>query len=341
MRRYTGKSKAQSTAFMGTLFDMGEAEVAPKPILEIMARIIWSYSRRGKLEQCPLHYYNKYYGHKKALADKEPLQPLLSQLTQLQNRHQRVGKILHQVIATYFRKAQAGEVWSIDRLVDWARVIFRADIKYSRSDPQGNNPVEGRYPPNLLQEFYYEFTNAEQLCIQAEGRLISALRNFALHPAYEHLRFVGVQPGTLIEEHLTIKNLPCRVKGVVDLLFCEGQALHIVDWKIGEAGVEGDDSLQLAVYALWARERFQRDSKDISVFKAYLGSGDLVPFRATSEVLAAASARVLQDAERMAYMDSYGEQGIREAFTPRAEPNICRLCPFLQAREEGRNCLNV
>ncbi len=339
MRRYTSKSKAQASTFVGTLFDMGEAEVVPKPILEVMARIIWSYSRRGKLEQCPLHYYNKYYGHKKALADKESLQPMLSRLTQLQNRHQRVGKILHDVIATYFRKAQAGEVWSSDRLIDWARVIFRADIKYSRSDPQGNNPIEGRYPPKLLQEFYYELPNAEELCIQAEERLISALQNFALHPVYEHLRFVGAQPDALIEEHLTIENLTCRVIGRIDLLFCEGQAVHIVDWKIGEAGVEGDDSLQLAVYALWSRERFQRDPKDISVFKAYLGSGDLVPFRVTSEVLAAARARVLQDAERMASVHSYGEKGIREAFTPRAEPNICRLCPFLQACEEGRKCL--
>jgi len=321
------------------LFDLGEIELPPQPILELIAKVVWSHSRGGKLEQCPLYYYFRYYGSKKALADTEPRQALLGRLKQLQNRHQRAGKILHQVIATYFRKAQTGDVWSTERLLDWARVLFRADVEYSRSDPQGNNPPEVRYPPTLLQEFYYQMVDAEELCAQAEERMLSALRNFATHPAYEHLRWAGSQADALVEHHFTLKEFPCRVLGQIDLLYREVPTINIVDWKIGAAVTDGDDSLQLAAYALWACEHYGCGPETIAISKANLGSGDLTPYRATKEVLADARARILQDAERMAAVDSYGQRGISEAFTPCAQANICRLCPFVGACDEGRRSL--
>jgi hypothetical protein len=340
MRRSVKKSRAAADS-APLLFDLGEVELPPQSVLELMAKIVWSHSRAGKLEQCPRYYYFRYYGSKKALADKKPKQALLSRLKQLQNRHQRAGKILHQVIATYLRKAQAGDVWSTERLMDWARVLFRADVEYSRSDPQGINPPEGRYPPTLLHEFYYRMADAEELCARAEERMLSALRNFATHHAYEHLRWAGSQAGALVEHPFSkLKNFPCLVKGQIDLLYRKVPAIDIVDWKIGAAVADGDDSLQLAAYALWACEYYGCGPETVTISKANLGSGDLTPYRATNEVLANARARILQDAERMAAVDSYGQRGISEAFTPCAQANVCRLCPFLGACEEGRRSIN-
>src|SRR5437762_1784719 len=167
MGRSTKRSRVPFTESAPTLFDLGEIEVPTQPILELLAQIVWSHSRRGMLEQCPLRYYFTYYGSNKLLADKEPQHALLSRLKALQNRHQRTGTILHHVIATNFRKAQAGEAWSTGRLIDWARLLFQKDVEYSRSHPEGENPPEGRYAPTLLQEFYYQMPDAMKLCAQA------------------------------------------------------------------------------------------------------------------------------------------------------------------------------
>src|SRR5437870_1491550 len=109
------------------LFDeaLRSAIIGPKDL----DGIAWSYSRRQLLEQCLLRYYYEYFGSSRrtSAADKD----LLRFLKSLQNRYERAGAILHQVIATWFRKAQRGERWVPDRLERWAQSLFSRDRAFS------------------------------------------------------------------------------------------------------------------------------------------------------------------------------------------------------------------
>jgi len=262
-------------------------------------------------------------------------------LKELPTRHTRSGKILHRVIASFFRKAQAGERWTLDRMVGWARRMLREDIDYSQADPDGLTPQDGSFPPVLLHEFHYRWPDALPLYVETEERLVAALTAFYCGPAYARVREIGCTAGAKVETKIKIGGLPCRAEGVIDLHYLDGEGLEILDWKSGAAGPDGDDSLQLSAYGLWGHLEYGLPTDRISVFKGFLGSGHLIPYTISDLEVAAAHARILQDCERMAVAHEYVELSGSAAFTPCVQPEVCRMCPYLRVCREGKGCVDA
>lgn len=303
---------------------------------EQVAKVTWSYSRRGTLDQCPRRYYYEYFGSAVRKAKAEPQKQMLQQMKKLQNRYQRAGNLLHLAIATFFRRAQTGMPMTENQLVSWVSFLLQRDRAYSASDPKGLTPSQEKYPPVLLREYYYQQPDAEQLFIDTEQRLQNAVHTFANASSFTEFRNHGIQRTALIEQRLRIPGLACKVDGRLDLAYHEYEYVTIIDWKLGYHDGSGDESLQLAAYALWAIDHFKTNSDNIRISKVYLGNEVVENFSLTPSILLEARARIVQDAERMSALDSYGEQGIVEAFTPYAQPAVCNLCPFQQACPEGR-----
>jgi hypothetical protein len=265
------------------------------------------------------------------VAKQEPLKAWLHFLKGLQNRYERTGTIAHLVIATYMRKAQGGEGWIVDRLVSWARDIFKADTEYSRAHPDGDVLPGGKYPPVLLQEYHYHYPDTEDLCRETEARMVDALRNFATGDHFRKFREAGSNTGALVERPFKLRSLPCVVEGKLDLAYENDGGIAVVDWKLGASDGTGDDSLQLAVYALWAISQFGCNADKVRVSKVHLSSGETVDFKVDDKVLAAARSRIIQDAERIAILQEYGQMAIVDAFTPCGKPAVCRMCAFQKA----------
>jgi hypothetical protein len=290
--------------------------------------IPWSHSRRSTLEQCLKRYYNEYFGANKRTAKRETAKEQLHFLKGLANRYERTGTILHLAIKSYFRKAQQGQPWNAADLVNWAQRIFRTDQKFSQSHPDGPIHSDERYPPVLLREYHYRQPGADALCLAAAERMANALSAFATDPRFEQFRRAGAMPNALIEHDLKLQNFPCKVGGKIDLAFEHAEGVTVVDWKLGEGDGMGNDSLQLAVYGLWASIHYGCAPDQLRICKVYLSSREIVDFAVTADVLAAARGRILQDAERMLVLQDYGERGIADAFTPCYQPNVCGMCPF-------------
>mgnify|MGYP003393745103 CR=1 FL=1 len=295
----------------------------------------WSYSRRNVLEQCSRRYYYEYYAQSAAKARHDPQLEMVRRLKALQNRYERTGSIAHLVIATYLRKAQAGDMWKPHRLLDWARSMFDADITYSARDPAGICPLGGRFPPVLLQEYFYQHPDAAEVCRMAEDRLMVGLRIFVESVNFAEFRRIGSRPGAYVERNLSLGDFACRVSGKVDLASSVDGDVTIIDWKLGDPSGEGDDSLQLAAYALWAIHHFAVSNDRIKIYKAHLCVDTIQQFSVNERLLAAARARILQDVERMVAAHDYGQRGIEEAFTPCAKPKVFQLCPFQAICPEG------
>lgn len=279
-------------------------------------KITWSYSRRSTLEQCTRRYYFDYFGSSKRTAKQEPNKDQLHFLkNRLHNRFLLSGSALHTVIRTYFKYAQRGDKWDVTRLENFARKIFQDSWAYSEQHPDGRFIPDGPFPPKLLQEYYHQLSEANQLCAEEEIRLLDAIRSFATGNIYEEFRIEGSKHDALVEQRISINHFPCKISGIVDLAYKTGNAVTIVDWKLGANDGAGNDSLQLAVYALWAVNHFECEPENLNVYKAHLSSNDVVSFRADARVLAAARARIIQDAERMRLLNGYGQKADIEAFT--------------------------
>jgi hypothetical protein len=308
------------------------------PLRERLAAVTWSYSRRSILEQCARRYYYEYYGSNRRTAQNEVAKTELRELKHLSTRHERAGSILHLAVAWYLREVRRGAEPGVDRLVRWGQQLFAAGRAFSRARRDGaSRDGSARFPPVLLREYYYRDPCADALCDEAEERLRNALAAFATDSTFAAFRLAACEPDTLIEASVRLGDqMPCRVDGKVDLAFRRDHLATVVDWKLGDADRGGDDSLQLAVYALWAAGHFPCDSSDLRLCKAYLGSREVVDVRADAGVLAAARARITQDAERMVALHEYGEVGLADAFSPCLQPAVCNGCPYQRACPEGR-----
>jgi hypothetical protein len=321
----------------GIQLSLFEEEHEPESSHENLKNVVWSYSRRSTLEQCARRYYYEYYGSNKKTAKEESNKKELHSLKQLQNRYERTGSILHLVISQYFRKAQNGESWTISRLESWARDIFQKDIVYSEAGHNKDDLPTGPFPPVSLQEFYYTIPNAKDLCQGSLEQMLQSLRSFYSGKEFTYFRDNGVKGNALVEYPFKLKNFPCRIDGKLDLAFQHNNVGTIVDWKSGGNDGGGEDSLQLAAYALWGVDYFSSSPDLIKIFKAHLRDSNVVEFNIDTRFINVARARIIQDAERMADINSYGETAMADAFTPCGHKSVCLLCSFRNACPEGRN----
>ena len=304
----------------------------PEELEAPLSTVTWSYSRRDVLEKCARRYYYEYYG---GAARAEPHQVEVRRLRRIQNRYERAGTILHLVIAAYLRAAQKGELWTAERLLRWATTILATDWNYSQTHPDGDAAPKQPFPPVLLREFHYRETDAAEKIRDAERRLTAALGAFLSEPVFEPFRIAGRREDALVEARLALSMLPCRVTGQIDLAY-PGERFTIVDWKMGAGDGSGNDSLQLALYALWASTARGVATDSLAVYKAHLGGNVVQEFRVSDKLLASARARVLQDAERMAFLARYGNDGVAEAFTPNPHRAVCALCSYQRLCPGGK-----
>jgi len=301
-----------------------------------LAAIKWSFSRRSVLEQCPFRYYLEYYAVKAGVSRGDEGTDRLRFLKTIQNRHERIGSIAHTVIAAYFRNAKNGDVWSSSRLVDWAQSIFRRDVAFSEASYQDRLEGSQKYPPARLHEYFYKMENSAELCREAEEKLVVGLRTFAESPVLADLRTSGSKIDSIVEGRVSVAGLPCAAHGTVDLGFRSDSLFTVIDWKLGEPGRSGKDSLQLGTYALGVVSKGWATAETMRAAKAYLATGEIVNFSVEESVLARTRARIVQDAERMAVLHDFGMRGVAEAFTPCRQRRVCALCPFQEVCPAGR-----
>jgi hypothetical protein len=289
----------------------------------------WSHSRRSTYSQCLRRYYYTYFGSKKRKAITEGDKDLIRFLDDLPSRHLRAGDIMHKIIESYFRKSNLQSPWEPDRLTSWARKWLHKDQEYSRAYPNVRPPRNGEFQGTLLLEYSYQIEDVENLYAQTEERLVQSLYTFATSEKFREFRIQGCQPEALVETKFKkLHGFAFDVAGKIDLAYRSGDQIVIVDWKLGGDSDDGDESLQLAVYALWAADKFSCPAEAIQVYKAHLSTDKLTSFAVTENKLQRAKARIIQDAERMARLEFYGKEAMIERFTPCFQSSVCSLCPF-------------
>ena len=287
----------------------------------------WSYSRRSLLEQCPRAYYYQYYGANKRTAKAEPLKERLHFLKSLTNRHLRAGDIVHLVIRTYLNNLRKKDIWDVRRVLGWAHQIFQKDYAYSSTYQSGAVCSNDSHPPALLLEFYHDLEDADRLFSESESRMLAALENFISNPAFANFRNGACHPNALIERPISIKNDRLSMRGKLDLAYPDGDRIAVVDWKIGKSE-SNDDRLQLLSYALGAIKEFKCQPECIDLYRVHLSDSIIKSFQVSEREVLRSEGRIIQDLERMEMIDEYGKQAFADAFTPCAQPRICKHCPF-------------
>lgn len=267
-----------------------------------------------------------YYGANSQTAKIEFYKDELRNLKSLDSRHLIAGKVLHQIIYKYLKRAQQGENWSNEQVLQHAKHRFRQQSQYLYVHKNFSTTVKRN---STKLEFYYDFDNAVALYESTEKKLLLALENFLTHPEFAPLRISGSQPTALLEEYLSYHHESFKIGGRIDLLYFHSDRIAIVDWKLGDSS-EGEDNLQLFAYALGAIQKFNYSPNQIYLYEAHLASGTVSMFAMCDRTVRRTKSRIIQDLQRMQAVDIYGQSADVNAFDPCAQPRVCQLCPFQQ-----------
>ncbi len=316
--------------------DFGDGHEAPARE-ETFAGLKLSYSRRESLEQCTRRYFFLYYG--RSVEDRE-LRAKIQFLKGIKNRHLRIGELIHLVIGTYFKKLKDRKRVAADGLTTWARELFQQDQIYSEHIRRGGTATKQPFPPATLDEIVNEQEAQSEIMAQSEQQLLKALDRFFISSTFAEFRTLGVSVNSHIERKFSLDGYPGVVTGKIDLAAPNEHGVTIVDWKTGSASDGGAESLQLAMYGMWAMAEFGIAPESVRIAKAHLVTEEIVEFGADGQAFANARARILQDFERMGILHGYGKTGTIEAFTPNPHPAVCRLCPFRKLCPEGEVAVN-
>lgn len=302
------------------------------------AGLNWSYSRRESLEHCTRRYFFQYYA---STLPAGGFKTKVNFLRGVKNRYLRTGEIAHLVIATYFKKLKIGKTLSEDWLAKWAKDLFLEDRRYSLHIRNGGASAQQQFPPTILDEVLNGSEGDGILLDHAEEQMLGAIHNFFRTTAFAEFRSLGALPEARIECTLSLPGFPVAVTGKIDLAAVSDANATVVDWKIGGSSDGGTESLQLAIYGLWATTEFGADEQNVRIVKAHLTTKEVVHFNVDLKAFVNARVRILQDLERMVILHRYGRSGVLDAFTPNPQQGICRLCPFREVCPEGMAAIHA
>lgn len=293
----------------------------------------WSYSRREALDQCPRRYFYQYYCD--AINDAD-FRARVKSLRNVKNRYLRTGDIVHLVISTYFKKLKQGKRLSSQWAASWARGLFADDRRHSLDIRDGKAFPESKYPPSVLDEIVSDVADCNDLLKQAQEQMLLSIAAFFDADIFKEFLELGAMPDSIVEHKISLEGFRVPVTGKIDLAGRGPSLVTVVDWKVGRVSDAGAESLQLAIYGIWATSAFEVSSDQVRIVKAHLGSKEMVEFQASESAFSNARVRIQQDLERMLILHRYGNGGNMSAFTAVAQPRVCRLCPFRQICPEGR-----
>ena len=236
------------------------------------------------------------------------------------------GEKLHWFIEQFLKKGPTSRDWAERTCLSG----FDLAVRYSR-DPEGNAGLrDTAYPPPMLLEFFYGDPRAEELATKARRALWSGVKRFLENGPIKELWTDIISGEHYVEQR--VGGLPkfddFGIEGQIDLVGRNAAGVRVVDWKLGVNG-GSHDSLQLLIYGLWAKTKFQVDPTSVTARCVFLGDGMVEPERSLDfSQMAVGKARMLQDIELMKELDPYGRSGIEEVFSPCQRENVCRQCKY-------------
>jgi hypothetical protein len=287
----------------------------------------WSFSRRNTMETCLRKYYYQYYAAKQEKLTMGESFESVKFLKRLSNQYLVGGKILHNLIRLYFAKAKEEMELSLDWLKQRAREKIKQSIEYSNAVFSGQL-VDYEYPPFLLQELYYENPDAAEIYNHVETMVLKGLEIFMTSEKLARFRASGKLAPAFVEKKFRIQLTDqITITGETDLAYQDKEAFVICDWKTGKVD-DGDDSMQLLTYTLWALDQAGANNGKTKIYKAYLYEDVVKAFSLSEREIFRNKMAIKQSAEAMLEMAEFAEIGNEMAFTPCRQPKICALCPF-------------
>ncbi len=293
----------------------------------------WSHSRREMFQECPRKYGYQYYASHNGWEDEAPeFARSAYRLKQLTSLPLEIGGAVHAAAAFAIQSARSGGgVPSLDTL----RTQVRNTL--NRAYTESKDRAEWERWPNrrkMFHEFYYDTGLSDTAIDESKQRIEACLTNLVASESYREAiaaPFVEVKE---VENFVTFDLEGTPIHGVPDLLYRLGDdTWTVTDWKSGRESRDPDQLDQLAVYALYLRDRHNVESSNMRVRIEWLESGNATDHTFSDGDLDASRSQIL---DSMALMQQYltdpaaNSPRDQAAFPLRDDLSMCRYCKFYE-----------
>jgi hypothetical protein len=308
----------------------------------IQHELSWSTSRARTFDSCPRKYYWDYYGSWRGWergAETERKQAYL--LKKMTRMPMWAGDCLHVALEWWFERRRAGITPGPDEVKQHALGRLREGYKQSRDGLWKQRPSKLTH----LAEHHYSEPDIDEGSGAAAtygkrfvGRIEQGTDGFFADPALAPVREAEPESWLACEELGTIELYGTKVYAIPDFAFrrkVDGvEQVLIYDWKTGRE--READKFQLALYVLYAAQRWGTEPENTICVDAYLPEARCVEMRFTTEQLDDVLGRVQSSmhAMREVHFDADREDGDIEAFPMRGDdPDGLRECSRCNYRE--------
>ena len=241
----------------------------------------WSKSRDMMFRECLRKYYFNYYGSWggwEADAPKKTRQLYI--LKKLMTRYMWIGSVVHSCIERSLKNlSQKIEPLPVEKIIEITLDMMRSDFASSRRKFYHHNPKTC-----ALFEHEYEIEIGKEEWREIAGRVERCLRNFYNSAVYRNLYDLPREYWLEIEELSSFVLYGVKIFAMLDCSYRTKGGLHIFDWKTGKSD-ERDTKIQLAAYALYAKEKWKVDFKNIIVTAFNLGDNTLYDIKLSDDLV--------------------------------------------------------
>jgi hypothetical protein len=296
---------------------------------ELKNEFSWSKSRHERFRECRRAYYYQYYGSWGGWTAEagSPARELYV-LKKLSTRWQWAGSVVHDALRRMLRRARAtGRFDSMENLLASARARARMQWSSSR-DKSYWRETTGMC--GLVEHEYGDPVAEEEWKRIYEEVIEGSLRAFYDGPILPEIRETPADRWLAVDELDSWTFEGVKVWVALDFAFrdADGQT-QILDWKTGKE--RGVDHTQVAVYALYAMQKWGIPLARLAAGLVYLGAGgERVEAKADPAALGACEEEMRQSIQAMReLLDDPAENAARiEQFPRTEEKEVCRRCTF-------------
>ena len=294
---------------------------------ELKNEFSWSKSRAELFNTCQRRYYYNYYAFWNGWRSNAPEKTrTLYLLKQLRSRQMWAGTKVHESIESTLRKIRQGiSISEPETLIDTAIDEMRSEFRSSR---------EKRYwvyPKSCaLFEHEYGIQVPDSAWRDNADVVRTSLSNFYGAPVFAELRGLPADRWLETEEFSSFDFEGTRVMVVLDCSFRTDEGITIIDWKTGRS-MEGEGSVQLSCYALYAHRKWGVDLDRIRLVEYNLPEDLPVPHKVSPDDLEGTKRTIRESIATMrSRLDDpeTNRPGPEETFPFTPFEKECRWCNF-------------
>ena len=214
---------------------------------------------------CKRKYYYTYYGYWGGWEDEADQDiKILYMLKNITSLPMLAGSIVHDQVEKVLNASRFGREIPIDTSKRKVIQNFKKSWSESKNKDWQNSP---KWKTNLFEHYYGEKPTDEKL-LEIRDIMLDSIKGFYSSDSYRFIQTMSDRQWLSIEDLDSFDFDETKVWVKLDFAIRHGERIYIYDWKTGK--IDKENEVQLAVYSLYAQQKWEIDLKYIRLFDVYL-----------------------------------------------------------------------